>query len=81
RGVLLSSDLEDFVVSNIKKTPETQAKIPQLAERALRACSLGPRLPAAALAPPDLLAAATLQWAAQRELAIDLIERVGAARL
>ncbi|MEV8693177.1 hypothetical protein AB0014_25765, partial [Klebsiella pneumoniae] len=38
RGVLLSSDLEDFVVSNIKKTPETQAKIPQLAERALRAC-------------------------------------------
>lgn len=81
RGVLLSSDLEDFVVSNIKKTPDTQAKIPQLAERALRACSLGPRLPAAALAPPDLLAAATLQWAAQRELAIDLIERVGAARL
>lgn len=81
RAVLLTSHLEDFLVSNIKKKPETQAKIPQLAERALRASSLGQRLSPAAFAPPNLLAAATLQWAAQRELATDLLERVGAGRI
>ena len=81
RAVILTSGLLDFLVSNIKKTPETQAKIPELAERALNAGSFARRLGPAALAPPDLLAAAGLQWAAQRELCLDLFESAGRDRV
>ena len=81
RALILTSDLEDFLVSNIKKTPETQRKIPELAERALSATPFGRRLDAAALAPPDLLAAATLQWAAQRELCLNLLDAAGTSRV
>lgn len=73
RGVILTSSLDDFLVSNLKKTEETQAKVPGLAERALQAGTLHARLPPGALAPPDLLAAAALQWAAQRELCVDIM--------
>lgn len=81
RAVVLSSSLEDFLVSNLKKTPETQAKIPELAERALSATTFGQRLPAPALAPPHLLAAAVLQWAAQREICASLVATFGTDRL
>lgn len=81
RAVILTSPLEDFLVSNIKKTPETQSKIPQLAERALRAGNFRLRLPEAAFNPPDLLAVTALQWAAQRELALDIREQVGRDRV
>jgi hypothetical protein len=81
RAVVLTSSLDDFLVSNLKKTPESQAKIPALAERALRAGTIASRFPAAALQPPDLLAAAALQWVAQRELVLDVIESVGGDRV
>jgi hypothetical protein len=81
RALILTSSLDDFLVSNIKKTVETQRKIPELAERALTAGSLAARLGPAALAPPDLLAAAALQWAAQRELCVDLADVAGQARI
>lgn len=81
RGVILTSSLEDFLISNLKKTPETLAKVPALAERALQAGSFHARLPADALAPPDLLAAVALQWAAQRELCTDIATAVGPQRL
>jgi len=81
KAVFLTSSLDDFLVSNLKKTPETQAKIPDLAERALSAGSFHQRLPAAALAPPDLLCAAGLQWAAQRELMQDIVEAAGHGRV
>lgn len=81
RGVILTSSLDDFLISNLKKPPETQAKIPALAERALSAGAFHARLPAGALAPPDLAAAAALQWAAQRELALDIAMAVGSQRL
>ena len=81
RAVILTSALDDFLVSNIKKTVETQRKIPELAERALTAGAFAQRLGAAALAPPDLLAAAALQWAAQRELCVDIVDSAGAARV
>lgn len=77
RGVVLTSSLDDFLVSNLKKTPESQAKIPQLAERALRVGTFASRLPPAALQPPDLLCAAALQWAAQRECMVDLVQASG----
>lgn len=80
-ALVLSSSLEDFLVSNLKKTTETLQKIPELAERALSATSLGPRLPAQALAPPHLLAAAVLQWAGQRELCAALVARFGTSRI
>lgn len=80
RAVVLTSTLEDFLVSNIKKKPETQSKIPQLAERALRASAFHLRLPHAAFSPPDLLAAAALQWAAQRELVQDMLDKAGVER-
>ncbi|BDU17758.1 hypothetical protein [Lysobacter auxotrophicus] len=77
RAVLLTSTLDDFLVSNLKKTPETQAKVPELAERALRAGTLHARLPAQALQPPDLLCAVALQWAAQRDLLAGLVRGFG----
>ena len=81
RGVILTSSLDDFLVSNLKKTEETQAKVPALAERALQAGTFHSRLPPGALAPPDLLAAAALQWAAQRELCVDILAGAGPQRL
>lgn len=77
RALVLTSSLEDFLLSNIKKPAETQRKIPLLVERAFRATSLHTRLPPAAFSPPDILAAAALQWAAQREICVDLIDAVG----
>jgi hypothetical protein len=81
RAVILTSPLDDFLISNLKKTPESQAKIPILADRALRATTFGTRLPPAALRPPDLVCAAGLQWAAQRELVQDVRDAVGPARI
>lgn len=60
RGVLLTSSLRDFLLSNLKKSEEIQHKIPVLVERAFAACKLGDRFPEAAFDPPDILAAAAL---------------------
>jgi hypothetical protein len=73
RGLLLTSSLEDFVVSHLKKQQQTLQRIPLLAERALSASGFAQRLDPAALNPPDLLCGAALQWAAQREVAADLL--------
>lgn len=81
RAVLLTSSLDDFLVSNLKKNADTQAKIPALAERALQAGTLHLRLPPQALQPPDLLCAAALQWAAQRDLVASLASRFGSDRV
>ena len=72
RAVALTSSLDDFLVSNIKKTTETRSRIPALVERAMQAGTLQYRLPRAASSPPSWLAAAGLQWAAQRELLLDI---------
>lgn len=74
RAVALLSSLDDFLVSNIKKTPETHAKVPTLVERAVGAGSLRHRLAGRAFEPPSLLAAVALQWVAQRELLVDIDE-------
>ena len=68
RAVVMTSSLPDFLVSHLKKTPETLAKVPDLAGRALSAGRLHRRLPPEALNPPDILSAVALQWAAQRDL-------------
>jgi len=81
RAIVLTSSLDDFMVSNIKKEPASQAKIPTLVDRALRATTFRARLPAIALEPPDLIAASGLQWAAQRELVADVVDAVGASRI
>ena len=81
RAVVLTSPLDDFLISNLKKLPESQAKIPILVDRALRATTFGTRLPPAGLQPPDLVCAAGLQWAAQRELVTDVVETVGPGRI
>ncbi|HEY0503108.1 MAG TPA: hypothetical protein VGD42_06380 [Lysobacter sp.] len=75
RAVLLTSSLDDFLVSNLKKPRETLEKVPALAERALQAGTLHRRLPPQALQPPDLLGAVALQWAAQRDLVAGLATR------
>lgn len=80
-AIVLTSSLRDFLISNIKKTAETQAKIGVLAERALGACSLHERLSATALSPPDMLCAAAVQWAAQREVVAELLQAVGPQRV
>lgn len=81
RAVVLTSSLQDFLVSNAKKVPETQARIPLLVEMALSAGRFHQRLPSEALTPPTLIAAAGLQWAAQRELILELAQHVGRSRL
>lgn len=81
RAIALTSSLPDFLVSNVKKAPETQARIPLLVEMSLSAGQFHRRLPLEALSPPSLIAAAGLQWAAQRELLLEMAERVGTQRL
>ena len=81
RAIVLTSSLEDFVVSHLKKTSQTLEQVPVLAARALRAGRLRARLPPAALDPPDILAASALQWAAQRDLVMDLVRVVGEDRI
>ncbi|HEY5803887.1 MAG TPA: hypothetical protein VIT90_09375 [Lysobacter sp.] len=81
RAVVLTSSLDDFLVSNLKKNADTQAKVPALAERALRAGTLHLRLPPQALQPPDLLCATALQWAAQRDLVAALARSFGDSRV
>ncbi len=78
RGLVLTSSLDDFLVSHLKKSPETLSRIGLLAQRALRAGTLAQRLPRAAFAPPDALCAAALQWAAQRDLVMALKQAAGA---
>lgn len=81
RAVLLTSELEDFLVSNIKKSAETRADIGTLANRALRALGASFPIEPEARSPPDFLCAAALQWAAQRELVLNLMTRWGFDRV
>ncbi len=81
RAVILTSSRSDFMISNLKKLPESQAKIPELVKRAMAASGFAARLSPAALQPPDLIAASGLQWAAQRELVCNVVAEVGAARI
>ena len=81
RAVVVTSSLADFLVSNLKKPPDSQAKIPVLVERALRATGFGERLSAAGRQPPDLVCAAGLQWAAQQEEVRTLLTVAGTARV
>lgn len=81
RAIVITSELDDFLVSNLKKSRDSQAKIPHLAERAMQASGLHGRLPAAAFQPPDIACAAVLQWAAQRELIADIAACTGRERL
>lgn len=81
RALVLTSSLDDFLISNVKKTEETQSRIPLLVERALQAGTWHKRLPPSAFAPPSLIAAAGLQWAAQRELLVELVAQVGPDRI
>ena len=80
KAVVLTSSLEDFLTSHLKKAPETLAKIPLLTERALGATRLVERLPVEAFDPPGTLAAIALQWAAQREVVAELLRHIGADR-
>ncbi len=81
RGVVVTSTLEDFLVSNIKKSTETQSKVPTLAERALAFTEYHKRLDTEAFSPPDFLSAVALQWCAQQEAIGEIIDRLGPFRL
>ena len=73
RTVILTSSLESFLISNIKKPDETKRKVPELVERFMGSSSLPSRLPETAFAPPDFLCAVALQWHAQRQIVNDLL--------
>jgi hypothetical protein len=81
RAVILTSSLEEFLISNLKKLPASQEKIPALIERMLQGSSFAARLSPVALRPPDLSCAAGLQWAATRELVRDVVDAVGPDRV
>lgn len=81
RGVVVTSTLEDFLVSNIKKSTETQSKVPALAERALAFTDYHVRLEVDAFSPPDFLSAVALQWCAQQEAIGEIIDKLGPSRL
>lgn len=73
KALLITSTLEDFMISNIKKTEETQRKVPELVERFMAASGLPARLPPEAFEPPSFLAGVSLQWHAQQQLVRDLL--------
>lgn len=79
RAVILTSSLESFLLSNIKKPDETKRKVPELVERFMAGSSLASRLPPPAFAPPDFLCAVALQWHAQRQIVNDLLRGPHAA--
>lgn len=82
RAVILCSSLEDFIVSHLKKTPQTLRSIPILTDRALNAAvDFRGRLGGDALNPPDLLCHSALQWAVQRELVAELMSVGGGDRI
>ena len=81
RGVLLFGGLEDFLVSNLKKTAETQARVRPLAERAMAATAWTRSLPDHARAPETWPRWVALQWAAQLAVARDLFASEAEPRL
>jgi hypothetical protein len=81
KGLILTSTLEDFLLSNIKKPAETQNKVPELIKRALAALKYPDRFREEALHPPDFLCAVGLQWCAQQEGIGELLADAGIERL
>lgn len=81
RALVLTSSLEDFLISNLKKPRQTQAKLPELTERAVQGTRFMAQLPPEAFQPPDLLCAAALQWAGQRHRIDMLLASVGTERI
>lgn len=81
RAVVLYSGLEDFLISNLKKSPETQAKIPGLALRLARAAGLDMRLGIAGEPAFDLITAVVVMWAAEIEILGHLLATPLAARV
>lgn len=72
-ALLITSTLEDFMISNIKKPEATQRKVPELVERFMAASDLPERLPPEAFEPSSFLAGVALQWHAQQQLVHDLL--------
>ena len=68
RALLITSTLEDFLVSNIKKSVESKQKVPELVERFMSASDLPSRLPPPAFSPPTFLCGVALQWYAQQSV-------------
>ena len=73
RALLITSTLEDFLVSNIKKSTESKQKVPELVERFMSASDLPSRLPPQAFAPPTFLCGVALQWHAQQSIIHELV--------
>jgi hypothetical protein len=73
KTLLITSTLEDFMISNIKKSEDTQRKVPELVERFMSASDLPARLPPEAFEPPSFLAGVALQWHAQQQIVHDLM--------
>lgn len=72
KALLITSTLEDFLVSNIKKSTESKQKVPELVERFMSASDFHSRLPLQAFAPPSFLCGVALQWHAQQQVTRDL---------
>lgn len=73
KALIITSTLEDFLISNIKKSIESKQKVPELVERFMSASDLPSRLPAQAFAPPTFLCGVALQWYAQHSVIHKLI--------
>lgn len=73
RAILITSTLNDFLISNIKKPDSTKKKVPELVERLMSASDLPNHLPPAAFEPPDFLCGVALQWHAQQKIISDLL--------
>jgi hypothetical protein len=81
RGIVLYGSLADFIVSNCKKAPETQQKVPQLVDRALAASSYRQRLPGEAFQPRTFYQLVAVQWCAQLAVVRELFDSLEGARL
>lgn len=81
RALLLYSDLESFLVSNLKKTDETKQKIPVLARLFGREAGYPELFPDVELAKLGYLQAVVVTWHAQMLAFRKLLESGDAARL
>jgi hypothetical protein len=73
KALLITSTLQDFLISNIKKSEQTKQKIPELVERFMSASDYHAHLPPQAFSPPTFLCGVSLQWHAQQWIIHELM--------
>lgn len=81
KAVILTSSLESFMLSNLKKSIDSQSKVPELIHRMCVGASFESELKQTDLSKLSFLQQVALQWMTQQALVATLLRRVGSERL